>query len=65
MSNHYSAATLTPIKTDSSGAENLVKNEPRVNGFGAGGGSGGGGGGGRGPNLNPNISNAAQMEASR
>ena len=63
MSNHYSAATLTPIKTDSSGAENLVKNEPRVNGFGAGG--GGGGGGGRGPNLNPGISNAAQMEPSR
>ena len=64
MSNHYSAATLTPIKTDSSGAENLVKNEPRVNGFGAGGGSGGGGGG-RGPNLNPSMPNAAQMEASR
>ena len=61
MSNHYSAATLTPIKTDSSGAENLVKNEPRVNGFGAGGGSGGG----RGPNLNPSMSNAAPMEASR
>ena len=60
MSNHYSAATLTPIKTDSSGAENLVKNEPRVNGFGA-----GGGGGGRGPNLNPGMSNTAQMEPSR
>ena len=62
MSNHYSAATLTPIKTDSSGAENLVKNEPRVNGFGAG---GGGGGGGRGPNINPGLSNTAPMEPSR
>ena len=62
MSNHYSAATLTPIKTDSSGAENLVKNEPRVNGFGAG---GGGGGGGRGPNINPGMSNTAPMEPSR
>lgn len=59
MSNHYSAATLTPIKTDSSGAENLVKNEPRVNGFGA-----GGGGGGRGPNLNPGMSNTAPIEPS-
>ena len=61
MSNHYSAATLTPIKTDASGAENLVKNEPRVNGFGA----GGGGGGGRAPGINPGMANPAQMETSR
>ena len=66
MSNHYSAATLTPIKTDASGAENLVKNEPRVNGFGAaGGGGGGGGGGGRAPGIDPGMANPAQMETSR
>ena len=44
MSNHYSAATLTPITQDSDSksgaatAENLsVKTEPRVNGYGSGG----------------------------
>jgi hypothetical protein len=67
MSNHYSAATLTPIASEvKREAENLsVKSEPRVNGFGGGPGAGPVPGGSTGPPHLPEPTSSASADGAR